>query len=132
VGYRLLTTLILTVHFGYLAYLVLGGFLAWRWPRTIWAHAVAVAWAAVIVAADLLAGGLVCPLTYAEDWSRQRAGEAALTAGFIDRYLEGVVYPERFAGWAQAAVAGAVVASWVGYRRRALAEPAGHERGRAA
>lgn len=121
-GYRLLTTLILTVHFGYLAYLVLGGFLAWRWPRTIWLHVAAACWGATIVGADLLAGGLTCPLTYAEDWSRRRAGEVGLTTGFIDRYLEGVVYPERYAAVAQALAGTAVLASWLGYavrRRRA-------------
>ena len=42
-GYRLLTTLILVLHFGFLVYLVVGGFLAWRWPRTLWLHLVAAA-----------------------------------------------------------------------------------------
>jgi hypothetical protein len=120
VGYRLLTTLILTVHFGFLLYLVLGGFLAWRWPRTVWLHVTAAAWGVLIVGADLAAGGITCPLTYAEDWSRQRSGEAGLTAGFIDRYIEGVVYPERYAAAAQALAATAVLVSWVGFylRRR--------------
>ena len=27
-----------------------------------------------------------------------RAGDSPLSTGFIDRYLEGVVYPERYAG----------------------------------
>jgi hypothetical protein len=120
VGYRLLATLILAMHFGYLAYLVLGGFLAWRWPRTVWLHLLAAGWGAMIVAADLVAGGLTCPLTYAEDWARRRAGDAGLATGFIDRYLEGVIYPERFAAAAQAFAATAVLVSWVGLglRRR--------------
>ncbi|HEU5110008.1 MAG TPA: DUF2784 domain-containing protein [Micromonosporaceae bacterium] len=117
-GYRLLATLVLALHFAYLAYLVVGGFLAWRWPRTIWAHAAAVGWGATIVLADVFAGGITCPLTYAEDWARRRAGDAPATTGFIDRYLEGVVYPERYAAWAQAFVAAAVLLSWVGYARR--------------
>jgi hypothetical protein len=118
VGYRLLATLILALHFGYLAYLVLGGFLAWRWPRTIWLHLAAAGWGATIVAADLLADGITCPLTYAESWSRRRAGDAPLSTGFIDRYLEGVVYPERYAAAAQAIAAAAVLVSWVGYAMR--------------
>jgi hypothetical protein len=118
VGYRLLATLILALHFGYLAYLVLGGFLAWRWPRTIGLHLAAAGWGATIVAAALLAEGITCPLTYAENWSRRRAGDAPLSTGFIDRYLEGVVYPERYAVVAQALTAAAVLVSWVGYALR--------------
>jgi hypothetical protein len=129
VGYRLLATLVLILHFGYLAYVVLGGFLAWRWPRTGWSHAAAVAWAATIVAADLLAGGITCPLTYAEDWARRRAGDAPLTTGFIDRYLEGVVYPERYATLAQAIVAAVVLGSWAGFAARRRGARAGHPRG---
>jgi hypothetical protein len=127
VAYRLLATVVLALHFGYLGYLVLGGFLAWRWPRTIWPHLAAVAWAATIVAADRFADGITCPLTYAEDWARRRAGDAPMTTGFIDRYLTGVVYPERYAALAQALVAMAVLGSWTGYavrRRRAAAGPA--------
>jgi len=118
VGYRLLATLVLALHFGYLAYLVLGGFLAWRWPRTIWLHLATAGWAVTIVAADLLAGGITCPLTHAEDWARRRAGDAPLTTGFIDRYLEGVIYPERYAAAAQALVGAAVLVSWIGYAGR--------------
>lgn len=117
-GYQLLTTVILVAHFGYLGYVVAGGFLAWRWPRTIWAHLAAGTWGTVIVVADLASDGITCPLTYAENWSRQRAGEAGLSAGFIDRYIEGVLYPERYATAAQALAGVVVLISWVGYRTR--------------
>jgi len=109
-GFRLLTTLVLVVHFGYLAYVVLGGFIAWRWPRTIWLHLLAAAWGLVVIVYPLL-----CPLTVLEDWSRQRAGEAALTRGFIDRYIEGVLYPERYTRLLQVLAACAVLVSWVGF-----------------
>ncbi|GAB2919393.1 hypothetical protein GCM10027280_03040 [Micromonospora polyrhachis] len=121
-GYRLLTTLILVLHFGFLVYLVVGGFLAWRWPRTGWLHVAAAGWGAAVVAA-----GLDCPLTYAEHWSRRRAGETGAMRGFIDRYVEGVLYPERYSEWVMALVAIVVVASWLGWwllRRR------GGDRGR--
>lgn len=108
-GYRALATAVLVVHFAYLAYLVIGGFLAWRWPRLIWAHLVAAAWGVALIGL-----GLDCPLTYAEDWARRRAGESGLTRGFVDRYLEGVIYPQRYAVLAQVLVALVVVASWVG------------------
>ena len=44
-GYEWLVTLVLALHFAYVAYVVVGGFLAWRWPRAIWPHLVACAWA---------------------------------------------------------------------------------------
>jgi hypothetical protein len=120
--YDLLTTVILGLHFAWVAYVVGGGFLAWRWPRAIWPHLLAAAWGLALVA------GLVeCPLTWAEDWSRRQAGEAGLTAGFVDRYIEGVLYPERYAGLIQASAAIVVAVSWVGayqiLRRRAERTP---------
>jgi Protein of Unknown function (DUF2784) len=117
VGYRVLVTVILTAHFAFLAYVVLGGFLAWRWPRAIWPHLAAAAWGFAVVAVPL-----TCPLTTAENWARRRSGSAALTKGFIDRYIEGVLYPERFTRLLQILVAVVVLGSWVGavlrWRRR--------------
>ena len=56
--HRLLADGAMATHFGYLVYLVVGGFLAWRWPRAIFPHLVAVAWALGIVLI-----GFPCPLT---------------------------------------------------------------------
>jgi hypothetical protein len=121
VGYKVLTSLVLVTHFAYLAYVVLGGFLAWRWPRTIRLHLVAAAWGLYVITAQM-----TCPLTYAENWSRRRAGEAGLTTGFIDHYIEGVLYPERYTALMQALAATAVAVSYAGLfvlwrRRRAAA-----------
>jgi hypothetical protein len=90
-AYQLLTTLILVLHFA-------------------WLHAAAAAWGLLLVAAQL-----ICPLTVAEDWSRRQAGEAGLTKGFIDRYVEGVLYPERYAGLMQVLAAITVLVSWIGF-----------------
>jgi len=106
-GYRVLVTVILAVHFGFLAYVVLGGFFAVRWPRAFWPHLVAAAWGFAVVAVPL-----TCPLTYAEGWARQRAGEGPLTKGFIDRYIEGVLYPERYTNLLRVLVAVLVLGSW--------------------
>ena len=103
-------------HFAFLAFGILGGFLAWRWPKLIWFQLAGVAWMALVVAADL-----VCPLTWIEDRARERAGMAPKPGGFIRNYIEGVFFP---AGQQTAAmiVAGAVVLiSWAGFlaiRRR--------------
>jgi hypothetical protein len=115
--YRVLVTVVLVVHFAYLAYLVVGGFLTWRWPKAIWPHLAAVVWGVLVVAASL-----ECPLTWAEDWARRRAGEAPLAGGFIDTYVENVVYPARYLQEVRALAAVLVLISWVGgyllWRRR--------------
>src|SRR6266480_4493127 len=112
-GYRLLVTAILAVHFAFLAYVVVGGFLAIRWRRLFWPHLVAAAWGLLVVAVPV-----VCPLTWAENWARQRAGEHALTKGFIDRYIEGVSYPARSTGLVGVLVGLVVVGSWLLVYRR--------------
>src|SRR5439155_17582067 len=93
-GYRVLVVGVLAAHCAYLGYLVVGGFFAWRWTWTIWPHAAAAAWGLASVA-----WSLACPLTWVENWLRVRAGEPALTRGFIDRYVTGVLYPARYEAW---------------------------------
>ncbi|ROO58847.1 uncharacterized protein DUF2784 [Micromonospora sp. Llam0] len=111
-GYELLTVVILTAHFGFLAYLAVGGFLAWRWPRTIWLHLTAAGWGVLVVAANLS-----CPLTVAEHWSRRRAGQAGFDEGFVERYLTGVIYPDQYAWAARLVLAVVVAVSWAGVLR---------------
>jgi Protein of Unknown function (DUF2784) len=116
-AYEWLVTVILALHFGYLAYLVLGGFLAWRWPRAFFVHVFACVWGVLIVLS------LVdCPLTFAEHWGREKAGQTPTTAGFIDRYLTNVMYPAEYVEELRLAVAFVVLVSWVGafvlWRRR--------------
>ncbi|WP_433761070.1 DUF2784 domain-containing protein [Nocardia sp. CA-135398] len=115
--YRLLADATAAVHFVFVAYVVVGGFLAWRWPRTIWLHLIAFGWgfSTVLVGFD-------CPLTYLENWARHRAGVAGLPpSGFIDHYLTGVIYPESALGLVRGLVAVCVAVSWVGYAWRVRA-----------
>jgi hypothetical protein len=109
-AYEWLATIVLCAHFAFLAYVILGGFLAWRWPRAFWPHLAAAAWGLAVVAIPL-----TCPLTNVEDWARRKAGEQGLgDVGFIDRYIEGVLYPERYTRLLQVAVAVVVLGSWLG------------------
>ncbi|NKS65061.1 DUF2784 family protein [Rhodococcus hoagii] len=99
------------VHLAFLGYVVAGGFVAWRWRRTIWLHVAAVAWgfATVLVGFD-------CPLTHLENWARREAGEQQLPSdGFIAHYLTGVLYPTDALDVVRALVALCVVASWIGF-----------------
>src|SRR2546430_14607682 len=100
VGYRILDDVAIAVHLLFLGYVVAGGFIAWRWPRSVLAHAACAGWGLATIAF-----GLHCPLTFVENWSRVRAGEAPLRGGFIDTYVTGVLYPAS----AKAAVLGLVV-----------------------
>lgn len=116
--YRLLADATMVLHFGFLGYVTLGGFIAWRWPRTIVAHVAAVAWGVLIVVFKL-----DCPLTGPEDYFRRKAGQQGLPDGFIDTYLTGVVYPAEHVDLVRLGVAVVVAASWAGlaitpWRRR--------------
>ncbi|WP_084956528.1 DUF2784 domain-containing protein [Thermoactinospora rubra] len=114
--YRLIGETAMVVHFVFLVYMAVGGFLAWRWPRTIWLHAAVAAWGLLSVLT-----GIECPLTVVEDWGRRGAGQAGLPpTGFIDHYIEGVIYPEEHTNLVRWAVAALVFTSWTGYvlRRR--------------
>jgi hypothetical protein len=117
-GYRALADVTMVVHFAFLAYVVTGGFLAWRWPRAIWAHLLVAGWGLSTVVLHL-----DCPLTWVEDWARRRAGDAGLSRGFIDTYLTGIVYPERYTGLMQLLAAGAVAVSWTGVALRRHRRP---------
>ncbi len=97
------------MHFAYLIYVPSGGFLALRWPRTIWLHLPAVFWGLGIVVLHFS-----CPLTSLEEWARARAGMDPLpTTGFIDRYVAGVLYPSNATGAAQAFAFVAAAVSWI-------------------
>ena len=108
-AYALLASLTMAVHFAFLGYLALGGFLTWHRPRTLWIHLAVVGWGIVSVTV-----GVTCPLTVLEAWARREAGEPALTGGFIDHYITGVLYPRRYETAVQLLVALCVVVSWTG------------------
>jgi Protein of Unknown function (DUF2784) len=95
-------------HFAYLLYLPSGGFLALRWPRTLWLHLACVGWGVAVVTLPL-----PCPLTSLEDWARARAGMRPLpTTGFVDRYVAGILYPAGRTTLAQAVAFAAAATSW--------------------
>lgn len=97
-------------HFLFIAYVALGGFLAWRWARMFWPHL-----AVGLYGLTISVVGWICPLTYVEDWGRRNAGEAGLSqAGFIDHYLSGVIYPQEHLVTVQVAVGAVVALSWAG------------------
>ncbi|MFD0205590.1 MULTISPECIES: DUF2784 domain-containing protein [Saccharothrix] len=107
---RALAELVMVVHFAVLAFLVVGGFLAWRWPRVLYFHLAMATWGLLIVLFPL-----ACPLTWLENELRAAAGQPRLVNGFIDTYIDGVLYPDSAARLVQVLVALVVIASWTGY-----------------
>ena len=103
--FRLLADATVVVHLAFVAFVVLGGLLVWRWPRIAWAHVPAAVWGATIEFA-----GWICPLTPFENWLRERGGEAAYTSSFVERYLLPVLYPSALSRELQWTLGGFVIA----------------------
>ena len=96
--YSWLADFILVIHFGFVAFVVLGFvviwagyFSGWRFVRNLWfrlAHLFAIGF----VAAEALAG-MVCPLTTWEENLRWRAGEGSAYGGsFIQHWVHRVLF----------------------------------------
>ncbi|GAA4415078.1 DUF2784 domain-containing protein [Actinokineospora soli] len=76
------------VHFVALAYIGLGGFLAWRWPRTVYVHVFFAAWGVLVNVAPI-----PCPLTELENHFRRQQGLGDLPGGFNEHYIYGELFP---------------------------------------
>lgn len=87
--YRLLADAVLVTHAAFVAFVMLGGLLAWRRPWFAWLHLPVVAWGAGIE----LTGG-ICPLTPVENQLRLLAGLQGYPGGFIEHYLLVLLYPD--------------------------------------
>jgi hypothetical protein len=107
-AHRVLADLVVVLHFGFVVFVVVGGLIALRWPRVLWLHVPSVLYSVWIVTFSI-----TCPLTPLERTLRQRAGEGRYEESFIERYVEGVLYPGDLLRQAQAAAALVILASWV-------------------
>jgi hypothetical protein len=106
--YRWLANLVVIAHLAFIAFVVSGSLLARRWPWLVGPHLFALGWA---VAA--LTVGVWCPLTDLEHSLRRRSDRGTYEGGFVDRYLEGVVFPERLTPVLRTLAAAAIVAGYV-------------------
>ena len=86
--YRALADLVLVVHLAIVVFVVLGGLLVLRWPRAAWLHVPAAIWGVLIEYT-----GWICPLTPLENSFRARGGEAGYSGGFIEHYIQPLLYP---------------------------------------
>jgi hypothetical protein len=107
--WRFLADVVLGLHYAFMAYLVLGGFIAWRWPRTTPFHVAAAIWAVLIVTTKI-----PCPLTSLQNNLRERAGLPPLGNSFVNLYLRGHFYPSDAQMPAQAVLGLVILVSWTG------------------
>ena len=101
----------MVVHLAFVLFVVVGGFLTWRWPRIAFAQVPAAAYGVVIELA-----GFRCPLTPLENSLRRNAGSSGYEGGFVEHYLVDLLYPGEFTTGVKVALAvGVVVANAVAY-----------------
>ena len=86
--YRALADAVLVAHLAFVLFVVLGGLLVLRWPRLAWLHLPAAIWGVLIEYS-----GWICPLTPLENSFRARGGEGGYSGGFIQHYIQPVLYP---------------------------------------
>jgi hypothetical protein len=109
VVFRFLADAVVVLHFAFVVFVAVGGLLAWRWPWVLVPHVPAVIWGVGIVTV-----GYDCPLTPLERYLRERGGERPGTGGFIDRYVEGVIYPEDLTPLLRTLAAVLIAVGWAG------------------
>jgi hypothetical protein len=96
---------VVALHMVFVAFLLVGGFVAWWWPGAALIHVLA-----LVVSAGIYLGGHDCPLTNLEKNLRTRGTGSVYTDGFIAHYL---VTP-LFAGGMTVALGYSLVALVVG------------------
>ncbi|SFJ74246.1 Protein of Unknown function [Amycolatopsis sacchari] len=114
---RVLADVTVAIHIMALLYIGLGGFLAWRWPKSIFVHVFFALWG---VAVNVFP--IPCPLTALEDYFRGLQGLGPLPGGFNAYYLYGTVIPRSLlplvAVTALAIVIFSYVGAWTRYKHR--------------
>jgi hypothetical protein len=111
--FDVLAGVVVVVHLAFILFVAAGALLAWRWPWIVWLHVPAVAWGVGIIVI-----GYACPLTPLEKWLRERGGGEGYEGGFVDRYIENVIYPEEYTPLLLALTALIMVAGYVALFRR--------------
>ena len=91
--FRVLADAVVVCHFLFIVFVVLGGFLTFRWPRLVWVHIPSFLWGAAISFF-----GWRCPLTHLEIDLRVRGAAEGYGTSFIEEYILPLVYPAQLFG----------------------------------
>jgi len=126
--YPLLADAVLALHVGIVAFVVgglaaiiAGNFRGWAWVNRPGFRALHAAAIAIVVAEAWL--GLACPLTTLEMWLRAQGGGSTYAGGFIEHWLQALLYwdaPPWVFTAAYTAFAALVAFTWIRFppRRR--------------
>jgi hypothetical protein len=85
---RLCADGVVVFHLAFIAFAFVGGLLVLRWRRLMALQLPAVAWATLVEVMHWR-----CPLTPLENYFRHRGGQAGYAGGFVEHYIEPLVYP---------------------------------------
>ena len=86
--YRWLADAVVVLHTSVVVFVVLGGFLVWRWRWLALLHVPLFIWGVLVEYAEW-----ICPLTPLENALRHRAGDAGYTGSFVGHYFIPVLFP---------------------------------------
>lgn len=115
--FRIAADLVLLIHLGFIAFVVLGGLLILRYRWVIFVHLPAAVWGTFVEIS-----GRICPLTTWENSLRRSAGESGYADSFVEHYLLPVIYPAGLTRSIQFWIAGLVIVAniviyaWLLYR----------------
>lgn len=95
--YQVLAVTVLALHVAIVAFVVcglmliiIGNLVRWNWVNFLWFRVAHLAAIAIVVAEAWL--GITCPLTTLELWLRAQAGGAGYSGGFIEHWLQRLLY----------------------------------------
>ena len=81
-AYLMLAGLTISLHVGFVLFVLFGGLALYRWSWVVWLHVPAVVYAILIQTI-----GWPCPLTDIEKWLRSLAGQQPYAGEFLPHYL---------------------------------------------
>jgi hypothetical protein len=106
---------VVVVHLAWILFLILGALPGRRWRGVKYLHIGGLAYA---LASQTV--GWICPLTHLEIWLRRRQSPAsAYGDGFVQHYVERLVYADLPAAAILAGTVVVITFSWWWYRRPA-------------
>ena len=103
--YRVLADLVVLAHTLFVVFVVVGGFMVWRWRWVAWLHVPCAVWGVMIEYQ-----GWTCPLTPLENALRTQAGLQGYEGGFVEHYVLPVLYPAGLTRPTQAMLGSLVLA----------------------
>jgi hypothetical protein len=104
-SYGIAADAVVLIHFGFILFVVLGGFVVLKWHFVAWLHVPAALWGGISELA-----GWPCPLTPLEDFLRAAGGTGGFNKGFVEHYLIPVIYPSGLTPWLQMVLGIGVIA----------------------